>query len=264
MRRYFFGLFVLLAGGLSLIILSPANVQASGCYSGYNSYGYGYNTTYTPTYAAPTYEKSYYDVSPVVVIGVPVTGLGLDYYYTVGDELREERLANAVAARLQQSSSPQVLSRNVQSTYGYGYNNTQIQTQTQQQYAAPAQVQQQQSMRTDESLTDSDFSVVTSNTYGNSYAQQTPKVNFDSLAHNIFTSDCRKCHGPGVSKSGIVLLAGDGSLYKDPDPMREQQRRQAIYASILPDAQGKVAMPKNGVSLSADKISIINEWKNGG
>ena len=50
-------------------------------------------------YVAPVQYSQY--VQQPIVIGVPVNQLGLGYYYSVGDQLREERIAELVSQRLQ-------------------------------------------------------------------------------------------------------------------------------------------------------------------
>ncbi len=63
----------------------------------------GYARTATTTYAAPAYHApaaQYHAPQQTLVVGVPVTNLGLDYYYSVGDSLREERITQQVTKKV--------------------------------------------------------------------------------------------------------------------------------------------------------------------
>lgn len=79
-----------------LLVVTTALVTTTANAGGY---GYGYNG-----YVYPYYNYNHYNyntVDNVIVVGIPVQGLGLDYYYSVGDELREKRIADSVIRRLQ-------------------------------------------------------------------------------------------------------------------------------------------------------------------
>ncbi len=80
--------FALLLGCLCLFAFVTSS-EASNPYYGHGHNYYGYNG-----YAYPYYNNyNYQNVDNVIVVGIPVQGLGLDFYYSVGDELREQRIA---------------------------------------------------------------------------------------------------------------------------------------------------------------------------
>lgn len=182
---------------------------------GYNgaNYGYGYNYNYVQ------------EVNPVVVVGVPVANLGLPYYWSVGEELREDRVAAKAAALVQ--NKPKVAPK----------------------LDPPAQK--------GEAGVSLDFDLIG----GEASAQTKPLVNataLDGQIHGIFKESCASCHKPGKTIRGIALLSPDGELFKDANPTAEAKRRWRIYDSVF-GGDGVSQMPK-GSPLPDDKVETIRLW----
>lgn len=179
---------------------------------GYNNYGYN-NYNYVQ------------EVNPVVVVGVPVANLGLPYYWSVGEELREDRVA-AKAAALVKSEKP-------------------------------AKQEKSSPVRQPEAGVNLDFDLIG----GEAAAQSKPVQNSSALDNQvlaIFKESCISCHKPGKAIRGILLLSQDGELHKDANPQTETKRRWKIYDSVF-GGEGVSQMPKGG-SLPDDKVETIRLW----
>lgn len=96
--------------GVAVMLLFVSNVDAQYCGRSLRQ-----NVIVQPyqavqqTYFQQPYQQSYiqqdYYQQPLIV-GIPVQNFGLNYYYSVGDELREERIAELVAKQLKLQTAP--------------------------------------------------------------------------------------------------------------------------------------------------------------
>lgn len=241
--------------GISFLILIPTSNANPPCVSYYSTPTYYPPTTYystptyypTQTYVAPTYvEKKNYDVSPVVVVGVPVSSLGLDYYYSVGDELREEVIADKVAARLSRSRQEVTTTRTVtEKTPGFY-----IERSTQQAAVTSQAIQYQQ---TNQNVVTTEIGIEDFNIF----REETQQVQGDYHANitSLFSQACSRCHKQGRETPGSINLFSEATNKDD-----EYSRRERVYNSVLPDETGKAHMPKNGQPLNENDVNKIREW----
>jgi mono/diheme cytochrome c family protein len=258
---------LIISVGLSFLILIPNSNANPPCASYYPAPTYYPPTTYystptyypTQTYVAPTYvEKKNYDVSPVVVVGVPVSSLGLDYYYSVGDELREEVIADKVAARLSRSRQEVTTTRTVtEKTPGFY-----IERSTQQaavnsqgrQYQQTAGYQQTvQGSGQSQNVVSAEIGMEAFNIFGEE-TQQAPG-DYHANITSLFSQACSRCHKQNTDKPGSINLFSE-ELNKDD----EYSRRERVYNSVRPDETGKVRMPRNGQPLNENDLNKIREW----
>ena len=187
-------------------------------------YRYGNGYVYQQQYNNYNYQQQYqqqYEVNPVVVIGVPVSNLGVPYYWSVGETLREEAIAQKAANIVIASAKKQSV--------------------------------QQPKREIGVSL---DFDLISSSTPS---SPATSPSNLDAQVAAIFNESCIRCHKPGASRPGIQLFNADGSLYKAPTWREELKRRQTVYDSISGE-DGVSQMPKNAEQLDQEKQEIIYAW----
>ncbi len=105
MKRIFAFLFL-----IPFLVVGASTAKGQGyynaqCYTGYSGYG-GYNYGYTPNYNyTPSYGYKYYQqtVNYPVVIGVPLSDLGINTYFSLAPEKREARIVEQVAKELIQN-----------------------------------------------------------------------------------------------------------------------------------------------------------------
>jgi hypothetical protein len=212
-----------------LSLLTAFAVVSMG-YAG-NCYGYNYGYTYQQPYY--NYNQYYYEkkeVNPVLVIGVPVTNLGLPYYYSVGADLREEALIEKITKTMKQQN---LIPQQQQATPAYN----QVQ-----QAAYEAQPQQAELV----------FNIIG----GNAVVAQSDDL--DKRVYAILDSNrCATCHKAGQSKpGGVQLFNSDGTLFKAQNPAIEKNRRKAVYDQI---AEG--LMPKNGKVIKGTDTEVLRKWK---
>jgi hypothetical protein len=83
-----------------------------------------------------------------------------------------------------------------------------------------------------------------------------PADDLNDRVFALFNSSCIKCHKPGASRPGnIVLFTPDRKLFIDPDPQKESLRRRLVYEAI--DSGN---MPKGvGPFPAADK-ALVRQW----
>jgi mono/diheme cytochrome c family protein len=228
MKRLFWGfgcgLLILLA---AILLVTPNYTEGAGYVN--TNYGYGYN------YNQVQYHQQY-AVNPVVVIGVPVSNLGVPYYWSVGQELREERIAER-AANLVKNKQGNV-------TKQERTNGRPVSTQPQQ--PSPGVIL--------------DFDLVSAAASVSAPVQSPVGVSdLDAQVKAIFAESCIRCHKPGSARPGLQLLNADGSLFKERDWKAELQRREAVYDSVR-GTEGVSPMPKNAEQLADDKIELIYLW----
>lgn len=226
MKKIFLALALLFALAPFMVNHSDAGGYGHGYGYGYQNYGYGYN-----------YQNYHqvYEVNPVVVIGVPVSNLGVPFYWSVGQELREERIAEKAAALVNKNKD----------------NSGQIQqVQRQQPQVAPAPGP---GVLLDFDLVGSEIAHQTQ--------AQTPSISseLDSRVQKIFSDSCIRCHKPGSDKPALRLVNADGGLFKSLDWKDEFKRRQSIYDAVR-GTEGVSQMPKNADQLNDESIEVIYLW----
>jgi hypothetical protein len=151
-----------------------------------------------------------------VIIAVPVNP---DYYYTVGDDDAEDRLVEKIAQRIARTISRRPQQGNSPS-------------------AAP-----------EEDDFEASFRLV-----GAAKAKKGDSI--DSQVLGLFNTTCVKCHKPGASTPGnIILLTSDRRLFVDPDAKKEARRRQKVYDSV---ESGD--MPKNAPTLPPSVKNMLAQW----
>ena len=213
----------LLAVGLALLLLallaaSPTPSSAGGYYHN----GYYYQQQY--------YQQNYeYQVNPVVVIGVPVSNLGVPFYWSVGQELREERVAERAAALIQKSKPE-----------------------------APRQTPAPAPVKEPSAGVSLDFDLI-AGTASSSAPVLGAETALDTQVKALLTQNCIRCHKPGNSKPGVQLFNTDGSLFKEHDWKAEVRRRESVYDSLR-GTEGVSPMPKNAEQLADEKIELVYQW----
>ena len=191
---------------------------------GHQQYNYGYHQNYGYNY------QTVYETNPVVVIGVPVSNLGVGYYWSVGAELREQRVAQLAAELVNKKQAPA----------------TKVQ---QQPTVAPAP-------GPGIAL---DFDLISSAVTEQPTAAPGQITELDQKVQNIFSQSCSRCHKPGTEKPALKLLNADGSLFKALDWKTELQRRQLVYDSVR-HTENVSAMPKNADQLDDESLETVYQW----
>ena len=218
-----------------LFALSPffvGRIKAGGYgYGFHQNYGYGYNG----------YHQNYYQaVNPVVVIGVPVSNLGVPYYWSVGDELREDRIAQKVSEKLKGGQAPAKTSQS----------NTRPAREVVAPGPGPGILL--------------DFDLV-SGAVDRPYLPGEPSskpgqiTELDQKVAGIFAKNCARCHKPGTDKPALRLLNADGSLYKPSDFKADLKHRQLVYDAVR-GTDGVSSMPKNGEQLPDEELETLYLW----
>jgi hypothetical protein len=243
--------------GISFLILIPTSNANPPCVSYYSAPTYYSTPTYYPTqtYVAPTYvEKKNYDVSPVVVVGVPVSSLGLDYYYSVGDELREEVIADKVAARLSRTRQETTTTRTItEKTPGFYIERSQQTAVRGQETGVGRQGTGVRYQESGQNVISAEIGIEAFNIFGEESRQEDYHSNTNVTS--IFSQSCNRCHKPNTDKPGSINLFSEA-----PNKDDEYSRRERVYNSVRPDETGKAHMPKNGQPLNENDLNKIREW----
>lgn len=183
----------------------------------YNGYGHNYNYQYDQN---------------VLIVGVPVANLGTPYYWSVGDDLREERIAQKTAEILAKQKT----------------NSGKEKAPSQQKPAPAKQVNIFGSPKASEDSPEDDG---------------VQRVKFvdnetDKAVLGIFKESCIQCHQPGKVLKGIKLLTEEGNLHHEDTVVKESKYRFRVLDSCF---GGNVnAMPKGAAPLSNDKIELLRNW----
>lgn len=206
----------------------------------YNGYGHGHNTGY--------YNNGQYYDQNVLIVGVPVSNLGLPYYWSVGDDLREERIAQKTAEIIRKSSS------GGERGGASGSKGVTRETKKPAQASAPAKKagvnlfgapkEDQEENAGEDGGTD-EVSI--------------PATDTDKAVLAIFKESCANCHKPGKAIKGIALFTDDGELYHEKSIAKEIKSRFRVYNSVFGGPNVNL-MPKNGSPLSNDKVETIRQW----
>lgn len=261
-------LLLIVSAGLSFLTLIPTSNANPPCVSYYSTPTYYPAPTYystptyypTQTYITPTYvEKKNYDVSPVVVVGVPVSSLGLDYYYSVGDELREEVIADKVAARLSRTRQETTTTRTVtEKTPGFYIERSQQTAVRGQQTTGYQQTVQGSGVRYQEqsqNVVSAEIGMEAFNIFAEETQQAPGNYHSNTNITSLFSQSCSRCHKQNTDKPGSINLFSE-----EPNKDDEYSRRERVYNSVLPDETGKSHMPKNGQPLNENDLNKIREW----
>lgn len=235
MKKFFAAFLVIGVAGLCLLLSRNQAEGVTPCFRtvslrqnyGYNA-GYGYAANYG--YQATNYQ--HYDQN-VLIVGVPVSNLGVPYYWSVGDDLREDRIAKKTAEILRRESKP-VTGREPRKP--------------------PSPDGGAQAKPADSPLP-SRFDIIGG---GGDKPVVAGKRDAEVLA--IFETSCSSCHKPGKALKGITLLREDGQIFHEKNFAAEAKYRFRVYDSVF-GGEGVNLMPKNASPLGNDKVETIRNWQ---
>lgn len=212
--------------GLVALLLSVSS-SAFGQYgysAGHRSAGYGYyqNGYYQNQYYAPTY-------SPVVV-GVPLSTLGINYFFSVDPQKREERIIeHASQAAIEQLKAQ-------------GYTKVE----------EPTEPQEEQS-----GVGAEDFNLFGSAPQAppKQPPAQAPSPELQKEVLTLMRSKCMGCHKPGDVKNGIKLFDAQANLAE-----QTVEQKMQILGAIM-GQEGLSQMPPQK-PLDKNQKALIWKWLN--
>jgi mono/diheme cytochrome c family protein len=225
-------------------------IQQGYTVQGYNN---GYNGNYT--------HYQHQTINYPVVIGVPLSDLGINYYFSVTPQKREERIVEQVAKEIISN-----MNKN-----GYGILmpvQVQQQTTTVQQTVPVEQAQQQAQQQPGPAtgqmpiqqmpIQGSQPQQAQMPIVGQPNQQVDPVQIQQQVADkfqilSLFQKKCLGCHKPGEIKNNVKLFNSDGSLVDS-----DLSTRMDILNSVL-RKEGVTAMPPSQ-PLTADEKRIVINW----